>query len=172
MRRSLGRCSSFGDSGHGVCLLFVNFKCTYASQHLHVQMLCNSLVQERWLRPYCSARGESHVSTAIQSVRRACCSIPGRGKTPFSLTRRPHRLWGKCFLYSGYMELFPWGQSDLDTKRTVDFYLVRRPRTVEICFHLPIRLHGVVLIRLIVFPPVIETCNIRFGQRLLTSDAK
>jgi hypothetical protein len=73
-------------------------------------------------------------------------SIPGRGKRLVSTPQRPDRLWGPpSLLYNVYLGPFQGGLSGRGMKLTTHLRLTPRSRMVELYFHSPTRLHGVVL---------------------------
>jgi hypothetical protein len=54
-------------------------------------------------------------------------SIPNEGKSFFSASQCPDRLWDPLSLLSnGYQSLFPWKGSSWDVKLTTHFHLVAK----------------------------------------------
>jgi hypothetical protein len=72
-------------------------------------------------------------------------SIPDMGRF-FSSPQHTDRPWGPPSPGSnGYRGLFPWDYSSRGVKLTTHLHLVPKSRMVELYFHSPICLHGIVL---------------------------
>jgi hypothetical protein len=73
-------------------------------------------------------------------------SIPGRGKRFFSTPQWPHRLWAPLsLLTTGNSWLFYRVWDGRFVALNTHFHLLPRSRMVQLYFHSPIHLHGVVL---------------------------
>jgi hypothetical protein len=71
-------------------------------------------------------------------------SIPRRGKTFFSTSQRPDRLWDPPSLLSnGYWELFPRVQNGPSVNLSVQLHLVLRSRMVKLYLHSPIYIYDI-----------------------------
>jgi hypothetical protein len=88
-------------------------------------------------------------------------SIPDSGKRFFSTPQHPGWLWGPpSLLYNGYWHSFPRSKGR-DVKLTTQLDLEPGSRMVELYFHSPIHLNGVVyLFKVLYFVISIKQSNI------------